>query len=60
LSQKRKAKEVSIDDVQRSFRLFYDPARSVKFVNQYEQRFIGDQGTVSFTAATNGDAMELS
>ncbi|KAJ5584674.1 RuvB-like helicase 2 [Penicillium hispanicum] len=60
LSQKRKAKEVSIDDVQRSFRLFYDPTRSVKFVNQYEQRFIGDQGAVSFTAATNGDAMELS
>lgn len=60
LSQKRKAKEVSVDDVQRSFRLFYDPARSVKFVNQYEQRFIGDQGAVSFTAATNGDAMELS
>ncbi|CAI7625723.1 unnamed protein product [Penicillium viridicatum] len=60
LSQKRKAKEVSVDDVQRSFRLFYDPARSVKFVNQYEQRFIGDQGTVSFIAATNGDAMELS
>ena len=33
LSQKRKAKEVSVDDVQRSFRLFYDPARSVKFVS---------------------------
>lgn len=60
LSQKRKAKEVGVDDVQRSFRLFYDPTRSVKFVNQYEQRFIGDQGAVSFTAATNGDAMELS
>jgi RuvB-like protein 2 len=60
LSQKRKAKEVSIDDVQRSFRLFYDPGRSVKFVNQYEQRFIGDQGGVDFTAAANGDAMEIS
>jgi len=60
LSQKRKAKEVSVDDVQRSFRLFYDPSRSVKFVNQYEQRFIGDQGTVNFSAATNGDAMEIS
>ncbi|KAF3387352.1 RuvB-like helicase 2 [Penicillium rolfsii] len=60
LSQKRKAKEVSIDDVQRSFRLFYDPGRSVKFVNQYEQRFIGDQGTVNFTATANGDAMEIS
>jgi RuvB-like protein 2 len=60
LSQKRKAKEVSVDDVQRSFRLFYDPSRSVKFVNQYEQRFIGDQGTVNFSAAANGDAMEIS
>lgn len=60
LTQKRKAKEVSVDDVQRSFRLFYDPARSVKFINQYEQRFIGDQGTVSFTVGANGDAMELS
>jgi RuvB-like protein 2 len=46
--------------VQRSFRLFYDPARSVKFVNQYEQRFIGDQGNVSLNAGANGDAMELS
>lgn len=30
LSQKRKAAEVGIDDVQRSFQLFYDPGRSVK------------------------------
>lgn len=60
LSQKRKAKEVSIDDVQRSFRLFYDPGRSVKFVNQYEQRFIGDQGVVNLTTTANGDAMEIS
>lgn len=60
LSQKRKAKEVSVEDVQRSFRLFYDPARSVTFVNKYEQRFIGDQGSVIFSAATNGDAMEIS
>lgn len=59
LSQKRKAKEVSVDDVQRSYRLFYDPIRSVKFVNAYEQRFIGDQGAVNFAAA-NGDAMEIS
>lgn len=60
LTQKRKAKEVSVDDVQRSFRLFYDPARSVNFIKQYEQRFIGDQGNVSFTVGPNGDAMELS
>jgi RuvB-like protein 2 len=60
LSQKRKAKEISIDDIQRSFRLFYDPIRSAKFVNAYEQRFISDQGDVTFSAAANGDAMEIS
>lgn len=30
LSQKRRAREVGIEDVQRSFALFYDPSRSVK------------------------------
>lgn len=59
LSQKRKAQEVSIDDVQRSYRLFFDPNRSVKFVNQFEQRFISDKGNVDFSIA-NGDAMEIS
>lgn len=59
LSQKRKAQEVSIDDVQRSYRLFFDPNRSVKFVNQFEQRFISDKGNVDFSVA-NGDAMEIS
>lgn len=60
LSQKRKAKEVSIDDVQRSFRLFFDPNRSIKFVSQFEQRFISDQGNVDFSTANGGDAMEIS
>lgn len=58
LSQKRKAKEVGIDDVQRSYKLFYDPARSVKFVTDFEKRFIGDEGAVNLSY-TNGDAMEL-
>ncbi|KAJ5543863.1 hypothetical protein N7494_005142 [Penicillium frequentans] len=57
LSQKRKAKDVTADDVQRSFQLFYDPARSVEFVNRYAQRFIGDQGIVSLSACTNSDAV---
>lgn len=30
LSQKRKAREVGVEDVRKSFALFYDPARSVK------------------------------
>ncbi|KAL8791944.1 MAG: hypothetical protein Q9195_005433 [Heterodermia aff. obscurata] len=59
LCQKRKAKQVDVEDVERSFRLFYDPARSVKFVTEFEKRFIGDGGDVTF-AITNGDAMEIS
>ena len=59
LSQKRKAKAVELEDVQRSFKLFYDAGRSVSFVAQFEKRFIGDQGGVTFSVA-NGDAMEIS
>ncbi|OKL57199.1 RuvB-like helicase 2 [Talaromyces atroroseus] len=59
LSEKRKAKEVSIDDIQRSFRLFYDPSRSVKFVGEFEKRFISEAGDVNLAYA-NGDAMEIS
>lgn len=58
LAQKRRAKAVDIPDVERSFKLFYDPARSVRFVTEFEKRFIGDSGAVSFSVA-NGDAMEL-
>lgn len=62
LSQKRKSKEVGIEDIQRSYSLFYDPARSVKFVNEFEKRFISDSGNVSFStaAANGGDPMEVS
>jgi RuvB-like protein 2 len=63
LSQKRRAKEIEVADVQRSFQLFYDPARSAKFVSEYEKRFIGDDGGVTLGGAngvSNGDAMEIS
>ena len=59
LSQKRRAKEVDIEDVQRSYKLFYDPSRSVRFVSEYEKHFIGNMGQVNL-AYTNGDAMEIS
>ena len=59
LSQKRKADKVDQQDVERSYTLFYDPARSVQFVSDFEKRFIGDEGAVIF-AITNGDAMETS
>ncbi|KAK7978195.1 hypothetical protein PG996_004243 [Apiospora saccharicola] len=58
---KRKAKQISIDDVQRSFKLFYDPARSVGFVTASEKRLIGEDGAVDFaiTNGQGGDAMEI-
>lgn len=59
LSQKRKADKIDQQDVERSYTLFYDPTRSVQFVSDFEKRFIGDEGAVSF-AITNGDAMEMS
>lgn len=55
LSQKRKAKEIGIDDIQRSFRLFYDPGRSAKFVVDSEKNLIGETGAVDFSY-TNGHA----
>ncbi|KAL9626487.1 MAG: hypothetical protein Q9204_007262 [Flavoplaca sp. TL-2023a] len=60
LSNKRKAKAVEIEDVERSYRLFFDPKRSVEFVTKQETRLIGDQGSVDFTM-TNGheEPMEL-
>jgi len=61
LSQKRKAKAVDIEDVERSFKLFYDPARSVKFVSEFEKRFIGEEGAVTLSITNgHGDAMEIS
>src|SRR5271155_1829129 len=59
LSQKRRAKQVGLEDVQRSYKLFYDPNRSVKFVNEFEKQFINENGHVSLSY-TNGDAMEIS
>ena len=59
IAQKRKQPKVDVQDVERSYRLFYDPTRSVKFVSEFEKRFIGDEGAVTF-AITNGDAMEVS
>lgn len=58
---KRKAKQVSVQDVQRSFQLFYDSGRSVKFVTEFEKRLIGEGGMVNLSITNgHGDAMELS
>jgi len=61
IAAKRRAKQVSIEDVQRSFKLFYDSGRSVKFVAEFEKRLIGDGGAVNLSVTNgHGDAMELS
>ncbi|KAL8866314.1 MAG: hypothetical protein Q9174_006376 [Haloplaca sp. 1 TL-2023] len=60
LSTKRKAKSVEIEDVERSYRLFFDPKRSVDFVSQQEKRLIGDEGAVEFSMTNgHGEPMEL-
>lgn len=57
VAAKRRQKQVSVDDVQRSFKLFYDPARSVDFVAASEKRLIGNDGAVDFTTA-NGNGVQ--
>lgn len=63
IAQKRKTNTtVNPDDLQRAFKLFYDPDRSVKFVGEYEKRFIGDEGGVSLGVinGTDNTAMDTS
>ncbi|CAG8952114.1 hypothetical protein HYFRA_00000852 [Hymenoscyphus fraxineus] len=61
ISAKRRGKQVAIEDVQRSFQLFYDSNRSVKFVADFEKRLIGEYGDVSLSVTNgHGDAMEIS
>ncbi|CAD6505785.1 BgTH12-01272, partial [Blumeria graminis f. sp. triticale] len=61
ISAKRKATQVSIDDVNRSFQLFFDSSRSVKFVSDFETRLINDGGSANLSTTIGlGDAMEIS
>jgi len=61
IAAKRRAKQVGIEDVQRSFQLFYDQGRSVKFVQEFEKRLIGEQGMVEMNITNgHGEPMELS
>ncbi|KAK9482796.1 TIP49 C-terminus-domain-containing protein [Lipomyces starkeyi] len=43
---KRKANIVDVEDVKRSYTLFLDKDRSVEYLSQYANRYIGDSGTV--------------
>lgn len=60
LSNKRKAKAVEIEDVERSYRLFYDPKRSTSFVAEQEKRLIGDEGGIDLSMTNgHGEPMEM-
>jgi len=60
VAQKRRQKVVGVEDVQRSFSLFYDSGRSVKFVEEFGKRLIGDDGAVGLNVTNgHGDAMEM-
>lgn len=58
LALKRKSKTIDQADVERSYLLFYDTARSLAFVTEHQKRFIGDEGTVTM-AITNGGDVEM-
>jgi RuvB-like protein 2 len=52
---------VDVSDVQRSYKLFFDQARSSQYLQEYEKKFIGDHGDVTFAGGSaNADRMEIS
>lgn len=55
-AQKRKSPIVDVPDVEKSYRLFMDQNRSVKFVQDYEGSMLG----VTAPAKTGADAMDTS
>lgn len=56
-AQKRKSPMVDVQDVERAFRLFLDPGRSVKFLQTYEGHMLGD---AQVEGAKPADAMDVS
>jgi RuvB-like protein 2 len=63
VAAKRKSSTVEVTDVQRSYQLFFDQNRSVKFLQEYERRFIGEEGMVHFNPnapAQVGESMDIS
>ncbi|KAF4582066.1 reptin [Ophiocordyceps camponoti-floridani] len=64
VAAKRRSKTVTVDDVQRSFQLYKDPARGVQFVTEMEKRMVGNDGSVDLTTTTStggtAERMDLS
>ncbi|KAG0131699.1 TIP49 C-terminus-domain-containing protein [Tuber indicum] len=64
IAAKRKSSLVEVGDVQRSYKLFFDQGRSSQYLQEYEKKFISEEGNVTFaggdTTAGGGDRMEIS
>merc|ERR1719412_2330105 len=45
VSRKRKGTEVSVEDIKRSYSLFYDESRSVQFLAEYQKEFLFNEDT---------------
>ena len=63
LMAKRKGKVIDLEDVRRSFDLFYDSTRSLEFVEESAARLISDEGKVNFAVNGSGvraEAMDVS
>jgi RuvB-like protein 2 len=63
IAKKRKSKVVDLADVKRSYSLYLDPARSVKFVEESAKKLIGNDGSVEFSSSNgtgNNEKMDLS
>ncbi|ODV75562.1 RuvB family ATP-dependent DNA helicase reptin CYBJADRAFT_160971 [Cyberlindnera jadinii NRRL Y-1542] len=61
LATKRRSNAVALEDVNRSYLLFLDSARSVAFVNEFSEQYIDDQGQVNIGGKREDqDAMDTS
>ncbi|GAA96494.1 uncharacterized protein L969DRAFT_75658 [Mixia osmundae IAM 14324] len=62
VARRRKVKEVDIVDVRRVYSLFIDERRSVQYLQEYENLYVGDDGgwgakALAAETAVNGDAV---
>ncbi|GME72701.1 unnamed protein product [Ambrosiozyma monospora] len=59
ISKKRRSEKVEVNDVMRSYELFYDSARSVQFLEDNGNQYIDDDGNVKI-GQKNEDQMDTS
>lgn len=55
---KRRSDQVGLADVKRSYSLFLDSGRSVKFVTEFSSKFMDENGATSLVSTENEDKMQ--